>query len=60
MRSPSLGKGHHGVDDRVVARAPAQVPRDRFAHPIAGGFRIVLEQFGGNEHDPRCAEAALK
>src|SRR5262249_17095784 len=55
-----LRRVERGVDDALVAGAPAEVARDRDPHLLLGGVRIVAQEFEqGGQHAGR-AEAALQ
>ena len=55
-----LGGPADGLDDVLVARAPAQVARDRLAGLLGRRVRVVLEVGRDRGDEPRCAEAALQ
>src|SRR5438874_13370539 len=49
-----------GVDNVLIAGAPAEIPRDAFANLTFGWLRVVFEQTdGGDDHAGR-AESALQ
>src|ERR671918_154598 len=50
----------HRLDDVHVAGAATDVAGQRPANLVLGSVGIVLEERGGGEHHPGCAEAALK
>src|SRR5512135_388264 len=55
-----LRGGAHRLDNLHVARAAAEVARERRAHVVFGRMRIAPQQsFGGHDH-PRRAETALR
>ncbi len=58
--SPTSGRGEHAVDDRLVARAATEVPRQRLAYLRLGRRRVLAEQRRHLHEEARRAEAALK
>ncbi len=44
----------HGVDDALVAGAPAEVPGQTLADLLVAGFRVVTQQSGDGRHETRC------
>src|SRR5258708_13532843 len=52
-------RGFDGFENLKIARAPAQVSRDRFADLIAAGMRILIQQSLRRDQNCRCAIAAL-
>src|SRR6056297_1180049 len=52
--------GEHGLDDVVVAGAPAEVALEAEADVVLGRVRVLLEQAGGRHHHARRAVAALE
>src|SRR5262249_40202515 len=51
---------HDGVDDGLIARAPAEVARDRLARLVPGRRRVVAQELVDAQEHPRCAEPALQ
>src|SRR6478735_4133544 len=58
--STAIGCPLDGVDDVLVARAPAEVAGQRGADLLLVGLRVALEQLGGGDQHPGRAEAALE
>jgi hypothetical protein len=52
--------GQDRAVDGFVARAPAQVPGERFAHALERGLARGLDQAARGEDHTRCADAALR
>src|SRR5262245_57404657 len=55
----SVGRQAHGLEDLLVARAAAQVARERLAHQRVGGFGLLFEEVGDGDDEPGRAEPAL-
>src|SRR5690606_15451667 len=51
--------GPHGIHDLLVARAPAQVARERLPDLRVGRVRVALQQVVGGDDQAGRAEAAL-
>ena len=51
---------HDAVDDALVARAAAEVARQRLPDRGLVGIGVVLQERGGGDQHPRRAEAALE
>src|SRR5690349_18142568 len=49
-----------GVDDVLVAGAPAEIPLHHVAHLLLGRIRVLREQIERGEDHPRRAESALQ
>src|SRR2546422_6207802 len=56
---PALRGDLHRVNDLLIARAPAQVARQRFADRLLAGRGVVLQQIRGRHDQSRRAEPAL-
>jgi hypothetical protein len=50
----------HGVDDALVAGAPAEVSGQALADLLVAGFRVVTQQSGDGRHETRCTETTLE
>src|SRR5215831_16194475 len=50
----------HGLDDRHIAGAAAEVSREHFAHPIGVAFRLFAEQRMCRRDHAGRTEAALE
>src|ERR1700738_1286952 len=55
-----LGCPLHRLDDVLVARAAADVARDRPADLLLAGIGVLIQQRLGDQHHPGSAEAALE
>ena len=53
------GRQPYGVQDLLVARAPAEVPGQRLPDLGVGGARVPRQQVMGLHEQPRRAEPAL-
>src|SRR6267378_77564 len=53
-------RGFDGFENLKIARAPAQISRDRFADLIAAGMRILIQQSLRGDQNCRRAIAALR
>src|SRR6202521_4354677 len=53
-------RGFNGLENLKIARAPAQISRDRFADLIAAGVRIPIQQSLRGDQNCRRAIAALR
>src|SRR5262249_5832176 len=56
----ALGRVQHGVDDRLVAGAAADIARDGAHRVLTARFRIARQQAGGRHDHAGRAEAALR
>src|SRR3984957_9130588 len=60
LRSELLSGPEHRLDDVRVARAAAQVARQRPADVLLGRVRVLVQQLAGGHHHARRAEPALE
>src|SRR5256885_16735968 len=58
--SVALGGQQDAIDDALVARAPADVARQRLADLLLAGVGVIAEERGGLHDKPRRAETALE